>query len=180
MVTQVDSERLDNKVVTAIQQFKEKRRRTGRVDAISNPIQCILAGTVDVWWLFDDGGLTLLIPHIVMVIITHFISGLAFYLAHFILLIDETLKTNISSNLDAAEQDNWLDDLPSALPDTEAVQRLFAQSLCLGNAGKFNFFICYSLFYWFWGSGLKLHLCIDRGFIGEPTRGRNSQADEDA
>merc|ERR1712013_235244 len=42
---------LDNKVVTAIQQFKEKRRRTG---------------TVDVWWLFDDGGLTLLIPHIVM------------------------------------------------------------------------------------------------------------------
>merc|ERR1712083_162021 len=43
--------RLDSKVVTAIQQFKEKRRRTG---------------TVDVWWLFDDGGLTLLIPHIVM------------------------------------------------------------------------------------------------------------------
>jgi len=49
--TQVDSDRLDGKVVTAIQQFKEKRRRTG---------------TVDVWWLFDDGGLTLLIPHIVM------------------------------------------------------------------------------------------------------------------
>jgi len=49
--TQVDSERLDSQVVTAIQQFKEKRRRTG---------------TVDVWWLFDDGGLTLLIPHIVM------------------------------------------------------------------------------------------------------------------
>ena len=82
MVTQVDSERLDNKVVTAIQQFKEKRRRTGRVDAISNPIQCILAGTVDVWWLFDDGGMTLLIPHIVMVTITHFMSGLAFYLAN--------------------------------------------------------------------------------------------------
>ena len=83
MVTQVDSERLDNKVVTAIQQFKEKRRRTGRVDAISNPIQCILAGTVDVWWLFDDGGLTLLIPHIVMVSVTHFISELAFHLAHY-------------------------------------------------------------------------------------------------
>ena len=82
MVTQVDSERLDNKVVTAIQQFKEKRRRKGRVDAISNPIQFILAGTVDVWWLFDDGGMTLLIPHIVMVIITHFISGLAFHLAY--------------------------------------------------------------------------------------------------
>ena len=111
-------------MVTAIQQFKEKRRRTGRVDAISNPIQCILAGTVDVWWLFDDGGLTLLIPHIVMVIITHFISGLAFYLAH----------------------DNWLDDLPSALPDTEAVQRLFAQSLCLGNAGKFNFLFAIRFF----------------------------------
>ena len=71
LVPQVDSERLDNKVVTAIQQFKEKRRRTGREAAISNPIQCILAGTVDVWWLFDDGGMTLLIPHIVMVIITH-------------------------------------------------------------------------------------------------------------
>ena len=111
-------------MVTAIQQFKEKRRRTGRVAAISNPIQCILAGTVDVWWLFDDGGMTLLIPHIVMVTITHFMSGLAFYLAH----------------------DNWLDILPSALPDTEAVQRLFAQSLCLGNAGKSNFFVCYSFF----------------------------------
>ena len=28
---------------------------------------CRRTGTVDVWWLFDDGGLTLLIPHIVMV-----------------------------------------------------------------------------------------------------------------
>ena len=43
--------------------------------------------------------------------------------------------------------DNWLDIFPSALPDTKAVQRLLAQSLCLGNAGKSNFFIFYSFFF---------------------------------
>ena len=130
--------------MTAIQQFKEKRRRTGREDAISNPIQFILAGTVDVWWLFDDGGMTLLIPHIVMVSITHFISEVAFHLAHDNIYL-------LSMIIFYLTHDNWLDILPSALPDTKAVQRLFAQSLCLGNAGKFNFFVCYSLFSFFFG-----------------------------
>ena len=47
----VEGPGLGEGLVAAIQTFKEKRRRSG---------------TVDVWWLYDDGGLTLLIPHIVM------------------------------------------------------------------------------------------------------------------
>ena len=44
-----DGNRLDNNVVEKIQQFQTKKR----------------TGTVDVWWLYDDGGLTLLLPHII-------------------------------------------------------------------------------------------------------------------
>jgi len=43
-----DGNRLDNNVVQQIQQFQVKQRK----------------GHIDVWWLYDDGGLTLLIPHI--------------------------------------------------------------------------------------------------------------------
>merc|ERR1712029_1059683 len=45
-----DGNRLDNHVVNAIQQFESAKKRTGNID---------------VWWLYDDGGLTLLIPHII-------------------------------------------------------------------------------------------------------------------
>ncbi|KAK7145418.1 hypothetical protein R3I93_013216 [Phoxinus phoxinus] len=38
----------DEKLLNASQQFQKKQRR----------------GTIDVWWLFDDGGLTLLIPYL--------------------------------------------------------------------------------------------------------------------
>jgi len=44
-----DGNRLDNDVVANIQQFQAKKR----------------TGNIDVWWLYDDGGLTLLIPHII-------------------------------------------------------------------------------------------------------------------
>merc|ERR1711997_556084 len=44
-----DGNRLDNNVVANIQQFQAKKR----------------TGNIDVWWLYDDGGLTLLIPHII-------------------------------------------------------------------------------------------------------------------
>ena len=40
---------LDDTTVANILQFKDQKRN----------------GTLDVWWVFDDGGLTLLIPHIV-------------------------------------------------------------------------------------------------------------------
>ena len=40
---------LDNKTVDKIIQFRQKKR----------------TGTIDVWWLYDDGGLTLLLPHII-------------------------------------------------------------------------------------------------------------------
>merc|ERR1719239_151132 len=43
-----DGNRLDNEVIASIQQFQEKERH----------------GFIDVWWLYDDGGLTLLLPHI--------------------------------------------------------------------------------------------------------------------
>merc|ERR1712183_1007732 len=43
-----DGNRLDNNVVANIQQFQNKKR----------------SGNIDVWWLYDDGGLTLLIPYI--------------------------------------------------------------------------------------------------------------------
>jgi len=43
-----DGNRLDNNLVQQIQQFQVKQRK----------------GHIDVWWLYDDGGLTLLIPHI--------------------------------------------------------------------------------------------------------------------
>jgi solute carrier family 12 sodium/potassium/chloride transporter 2 len=43
-----DGNRLDNNVIASIQQFQQKER----------------TGFIDVWWLYDDGGLTLLIPHI--------------------------------------------------------------------------------------------------------------------
>jgi len=43
-----DGNRLDNNVVANIQQFQAKQRH----------------GFIDVWWLYDDGGLTLLVPHI--------------------------------------------------------------------------------------------------------------------
>uniref|UniRef100_A0A4W4F2K3 Solute carrier family 12 member 3 n=1 Tax=Electrophorus electricus TaxID=8005 RepID=A0A4W4F2K3_ELEEL len=49
--TQVTSPQLsivDEKLLAASQQFKKKQRK----------------GTIDVWWLFDDGGLTLLIPYL--------------------------------------------------------------------------------------------------------------------
>uniref|UniRef100_A0A4W4F0Q0 Solute carrier family 12 member 2 n=1 Tax=Electrophorus electricus TaxID=8005 RepID=A0A4W4F0Q0_ELEEL len=39
---------VDEKLLAASQQFKKKQRK----------------GTIDVWWLFDDGGLTLLIPYL--------------------------------------------------------------------------------------------------------------------
>ena len=44
-----DGHRLDNHIIEAIQQFQPKKR----------------SGNIDVWWLYDDGGLTLLIPHII-------------------------------------------------------------------------------------------------------------------
>jgi len=44
-----DGNRLDNNVVANIQQFQAKKR----------------TGNIDVWWLYDDGGLTLLVPHII-------------------------------------------------------------------------------------------------------------------
>ena len=40
---------LDDTTVANILRFKDQKR----------------TGTIDVWWVFDDGGLTLLIPHIV-------------------------------------------------------------------------------------------------------------------
>jgi len=43
-----DGNRLDNTTVQQIQQFQVKQRK----------------GHIDVWWLYDDGGLTLLLPHI--------------------------------------------------------------------------------------------------------------------
>jgi len=43
-----DGNRLNNEVISSIQQFQAKQR----------------TGFIDVWWLYDDGGLTLLIPHI--------------------------------------------------------------------------------------------------------------------
>merc|ERR1712012_1014523 len=43
-----DGNRLDNEVIASIQQFQAKERH----------------GFIDVWWLYDDGGLTLLLPHI--------------------------------------------------------------------------------------------------------------------
>jgi len=42
-------EGLDDSIVANILQFKDE----------------IKSGTIDVWWLFDDGGLTLLIPHLI-------------------------------------------------------------------------------------------------------------------
>ena len=39
---------LPKNIIDDIQQFKVKRR----------------TGTIDVWWLYDDGGLTILLPHI--------------------------------------------------------------------------------------------------------------------
>lgn len=45
----VDGNRLDNNVIANIQMFQAKERR----------------GFIDVWWLYDDGGLTLLLPHII-------------------------------------------------------------------------------------------------------------------
>merc|ERR1712198_352721 len=44
-----DGNNLDNKTVDKIIQFRQKKR----------------TGTIDVWWLYDDGGLTLLLPHII-------------------------------------------------------------------------------------------------------------------
>jgi solute carrier family 12 sodium/potassium/chloride transporter 2 len=44
-----DGNRLDNNVIASIQQFQAKERH----------------GFIDVWWLYDDGGLTLLLPHII-------------------------------------------------------------------------------------------------------------------
>ena len=44
-----DGNVLDIKTTDKIQQFQQKKR----------------TGTIDVWWLYDDGGLTLLIPHII-------------------------------------------------------------------------------------------------------------------
>jgi len=44
-----DGNRLDNNIVASIQQFQQKKR----------------TGNIDVWWLYDDGGLTLLLPHII-------------------------------------------------------------------------------------------------------------------
>ena len=44
-----DGQVLDTKTTDKIQQFQQKKR----------------TGTIDVWWLYDDGGLTLLIPHII-------------------------------------------------------------------------------------------------------------------
>jgi len=43
-----DGNRLDNSIVQELQQFQVKQRK----------------GHIDVWWLYDDGGLTLLLPHI--------------------------------------------------------------------------------------------------------------------
>ena len=39
---------MNNNVIASIQQFQAKERH----------------GFIDVWWLYDDGGLTLLLPHI--------------------------------------------------------------------------------------------------------------------
>ena len=44
-----DGNTLDNKTVDKIIQFRQKKR----------------TGNIDVWWLYDDGGLTLLLPHII-------------------------------------------------------------------------------------------------------------------
>ena len=44
-----DGNRLENNVVASIQQFQATKR----------------TGNIDVWWLYDDGGLTLLLPHII-------------------------------------------------------------------------------------------------------------------
>jgi len=44
-----DGNTLDIKTVDKIIQFRQKKR----------------TGTIDVWWLYDDGGLTLLLPHII-------------------------------------------------------------------------------------------------------------------
>merc|ERR1711997_1049086 len=44
----VDGNPLEQKVVENITQFQAKKRK----------------GNIDVWWLYDDGGLTLLLPYI--------------------------------------------------------------------------------------------------------------------
>ena len=44
-----DGSALDTVTVDKIIQFRQKKR----------------TGTIDVWWLYDDGGLTLLLPHII-------------------------------------------------------------------------------------------------------------------
>eukprot|EP00092_Neocalanus_flemingeri_P010472 GFUD01011283.1.p1 GENE.GFUD01011283.1~~GFUD01011283.1.p1 ORF type:complete len:1082 (+),score=181.23 GFUD01011283.1:264-3509(+) len=44
-----DGNRLDNNVIASIRQFQATKR----------------TGNIDVWWLYDDGGLTLLLPHII-------------------------------------------------------------------------------------------------------------------
>ncbi|KAL0167419.1 hypothetical protein M9458_035641, partial [Cirrhinus mrigala] len=43
-----DLAKMNQRLVEASSQFKMKQGK----------------GTIDVWWLFDDGGLTLLLPHI--------------------------------------------------------------------------------------------------------------------
>jgi len=43
-----DGNRLDNNIMSNIQMFQAKERK----------------GPIDIWWLYDDGGLTLLLPHI--------------------------------------------------------------------------------------------------------------------
>lgn len=48
MTTYIGSKRLQRGKVPEINRFHLKQKK----------------GTIDVWWLFDDGGLTLLIPHI--------------------------------------------------------------------------------------------------------------------
>ena len=44
----VDGNPLEKKIVENITQFQAKKRK----------------GNIDVWWLYDDGGLTLLLPYI--------------------------------------------------------------------------------------------------------------------
>uniref|UniRef100_A0A672JVQ4 Solute carrier family 12 member 2 n=1 Tax=Sinocyclocheilus grahami TaxID=75366 RepID=A0A672JVQ4_SINGR len=48
LTSQVKLSPADEKLLTASQQFQKKQSK----------------GTIDVWWLFDDGGLTLLIPYL--------------------------------------------------------------------------------------------------------------------
>ncbi|XP_026685693.1 bumetanide-sensitive sodium-(potassium)-chloride cotransporter [Diaphorina citri] len=65
-------ELLPSKDLQSIQQYPSKKDETTNISARDHPgmnmMQCFdtktKRGTIDVWWLYDNGGLTILLPHI--------------------------------------------------------------------------------------------------------------------